>query len=203
MKVLIKERDDVVGIDEAGRGALAGPVAVGVAYVPRGFDWERIPDVRDSKQLSEARREAVYKIAQQLRREGVIDFHVALVSAGVIDRIGIVPAVSRGISQGLKKVSKEERRRVLLDGGLRAPDRYTNQETIIKGDQKEKVIALASVCAKVRRDRYMCQRVAKAYPLYAFETHKGYGTLLHRGCIQKHGLSDIHRRYFCTRIDVD
>lgn len=191
----------IVGIDEAGRGALAGPVAVGVALVPHNFDWGMLPDVRDSKQLSPKKREEIFICAQKLKRAGVIDIRVSLVSAGVVDTIGIVPAVQRGINRGLAKLSCNATDvSVRLDGGLRAPARFVHQETIIKGDQKEPAISLASVCAKVHRDRYMV-RLAKKYPEYAFEVHKGYGTLRHRTCIAECGVSDIHRQYFCRGID--
>jgi ribonuclease HII len=91
--------------------------------------------------------------------------------------------------------------KVLLDGGLRAPNEFTYQETIIKGDQKEKVIGLASILAKVTRDRYM-DRLGKRpeYQKYGFTVHKGYGTKDHRQAIQKHGCTDIHRVTYCKNI---
>jgi ribonuclease HII len=187
----------VVGVDEAGRGPLAGPVAVGVAVVPRNFDWRFIPGVGDSKQVKEQDREKVVKIARALKRAGVIDFHVALVSASTIDRIGITNAVRQGIDICFKKLKPSPKKtEVKLDGLLKAPTEFLHQETIVKGDAKEKVIGLASILAKVTRDHHMV-RIAGDYPPYAFEIHKGYGTKKHREAIMKHGLSKVHRRSFC------
>ena len=86
-----------------------------------------------------------------------------------------------------------------MDGGLKAPIEFKKQKTIIKGDEKEKIIAWASILAKVSRDALMC-RLAKKYPKYGFEIHKGYGTLKHRKMIKKYGLSNVHRKSFCRSI---
>jgi ribonuclease HII len=189
----------VAGVDEAGRGPLAGPVAVGVVVVPHNFGWRLIPGVGDSKQVKEREREEVVKIARALKRAGIIDFHVALVSHSTIDRINISKAVERGIALCFKKLKLNPKTtQVKLDGLLKAPEGFKNQETIIKGDAKEKVIGLASILAKVTRDHHMLKESQK-YPGYGFEVHKGYGTLKHRSAIQKQGLSKIHRRSFCRR----
>ena len=87
----------------------------------------------------------------------------------------------------------------MLDGSLHAPKEFTNQKTIIRGDQSEPVISLASIAAKVLRDRLMV-RLAKKYPLYSFDIHKGYGTLAHRRAIKKEGFCELHRVTFCTRL---
>ena len=201
----------LIGIDEAGRGPLAGPVAVGVALVPIDFDWMLLPGVNDSKQLSESRREEIFAQSSVLQAEGKICLAVAQVSAGVIDRIGIVPAVRLAMKRGLRRIEKNvnintnipTQARVLLDGGLTAPAEYKDQATIIKGDSKEPVIGLASIMAKVTRDRYMCSQATKpAFAAYEFATHKGYGTKQHRAAITKHGLSALHRRSFCSNIGV-
>lgn len=187
----------IIGVDEAGRGALAGPVAVGVALVPQDFDWTLIPGVKDSKQLSEKRREEIFLRARVLKKEGKLDYKVALVSAATIDRRGITAAVRMGIARALKKLPHDiEVAEVRLDGLLHAPVHYLHQQTIVRGDQTEPAISLASIMAKVTRDRHMVA-LAKKYPAYAFEVHKGYGTLAHRTYIKEVGVSDIHRRYFC------
>lgn len=189
----------IIGIDEAGRGPLAGPVAIGVVAIPYDFDWELIPGVGDSKKVSPKNREAIFRRAKQLRRQGGLNFSVALVSAKVVDRIGISKAVLRGIEGCLKKLAFDPSEvEVRLDGLLHAPLEYKHQKTIIKGDAKEKVIGLASICAKVTRDAYMV-RIVRDYPRYSFEIHKGYGTKVHIEAIQKHGLSKIHRRSFTKR----
>lgn len=193
----------LVGVDEAGRGPLSGPVAVGVAVVPREFNWEMIPGVGDSKQVKEKNREAIFLLAKQLKKKKRLDFTVVLVSAKVIDKIGISGAVRQGIETGLKKLTLvPEECEVRLDGLLFAPTPYKNQKTIIKGDSQEKIIGLASILAKVTRDRYMT-RLALKYPEYKFAQHKGYGTLLHRSLIKKYGLSDVHRQTFCQRLKVE
>ena len=187
----------IIGVDEAGRGALAGPVAVGVALVPHNFDWTLIPGVRDSKQLSEKKREEIFIRARALQKEGQLRYQVALVSAVTIDRRGITTAVKMGIERALKKLPHDIAGvEVRLDGLLHAPAHYVRQQTIIRGDQTEPAISLASIMAKVTRDRHMVA-LAKKYPAYALEVHKGYGTLLHRTHIKETGISDIHRRYFC------
>jgi ribonuclease HII len=194
-----------IGIDEAGRGPLAGPVAVGAVLVRPDFPWEAmLPGVNDSKQLTPKAREALYHVAYELKHAGELDFAVTLVSASVIDTIGIVPAVRRGIARTLSTLERTHGFscadvRCVLDGSLRAPLRFQNQETIIGGDGLEKSIGLASIMAKVTRDRHMV-RLAKRYPAYQFEIHKGYGTTKHRALIREHGLSAMHRRSFCRML---
>ncbi len=190
----------IVGVDEAGRGPLAGPVSVGVVVVPRDFDWATLPGVNDSKQVLPKQRERIFKAAQALRQEGKLDYAVALVSASRIDRIGITAAVRMCIQRCFDKLSPDpDRCEVKLDGLLKAPAEFHFQETIIKGDTKEKVIGLASILAKVTRDRVMV-RYAEKFPQYFFAAHKGYGTELHCEAIQKHGLSPLHRLSFCKRL---
>lgn len=190
----------LVGVDEAGRGPLAGPVAVGVVKVPVDFDWELIPGVGDSKKLSPEKRKALFRQATLLRRQGLIDWAVGMNSASYIDRKGIVPAITHAQAKALQKLSLTASQcLVKLDGGLRAPERFQNQETIIKGDAKESVIGLASILAKVTRDRYMV-RIASRFAPYDFATHKGYGTKAHRAAISAHGLSLEHRVSFCRNL---
>jgi ribonuclease HII len=187
----------LVGIDEVGRGPLAGPVAVGVALAtPRAI--VRFKDIKESKQLSRAKREEWYeKISSP--DSGII-FAVSFVSAQVIDKIGITAAISRALTRGLRKVKADPMVvRVLLDGGLYAPPAFKDQETIIRGDAKETIIAIASVVAKVTRDRLM-YRVAKKYPAYGFSSHVGYGTKAHYTAIRAHGLTPLHRRTFTRSI---
>lgn len=193
-----------------GRGPLAGPVMVGVACVPTDFNWDTLPGVTDSKKLTPARREAVFKLAKKLAKAGELQYEVAAVSAKMIDTIGIVPAITVAMDKALKRLEITHPNipfdwsintvncKVLLDGGLCAPERYQLQETIIKGDSKEQVIGLASIMAKVTRDRYMCRLATKdAYQMYQFDMHKGYGTKQHRASIAVCGLSNQHRKTFC------
>ena len=186
----------LLGVDEAGRGPLAGPVVVGVVKVARDFDIRKaFPGVGDSKQLSESARETIYREMQARQKAGDISFCVRFSSAQTIDTIGITRAVKRGVWSGVYALALEPFAvQVLLDGLLQAPAEYA-QETIIKGDALEPVISLASIVAKVRRDRLM-KRLAEKYPNYLFEVHKGYGTKKHYEAIEKWGPSAIHRRSF-------
>lgn len=195
----MKKKKYIVGVDEAGRGPLAGPVSVGVAVVPFNFDWTLIPGVNDSKKLTEKKREIIFLHAQKLKKTGKLNYHVSLVSASHIDRYGISHAIRKGIEDGLKKLAlNPETARILLDGSLKAPEIFVDQQTIIKGDAKEKIIGLASIMAKVTRDRYMV-REAKNYPNYDFEIHKGYGTKKHCDALERHGVSSLHRTSFCRK----
>lgn len=199
MKKKVVEKRYIIGIDEAGRGPLAGPVAVGIACIPRDFDWNTIPGVGDSKKVSAKNREAIFRRTQSLKKQGILNFVVVQIPASTIDCIGITKAISLGITRGLVKLDMNPKSvDVRLDGLLHAPLEYMHQETIIKGDAKEKVIGLASICAKVTRDRTMV-RLARTYPKYGFDIHKGYGTRVHIEAVQKHGLSKIHRRSFTKR----
>jgi ribonuclease HII len=187
----------LVGIDEAGRGPLAGPVAVGIVAVPYSFDIKKtFPGVGDSKILTELKREELYDIAVELKKAGTIDFRVRFATALVIDEIGITKAVRQGIISGLRSLAPNaDGVHVLLDGSLAAPSIYS-QQTIIRGDASEPVISLASILAKVSRDRLM-RRVARQFPMYGFESHKGYGTKKHYEAIKEFGLCGVHRRTYC------
>ena len=192
----------IVGVDEAGRGPLAGPVAVGAVCVSRDFDWKLIPGVGDSKQISPENREAIFRLAKELEAAGSLDFSVAMTGPELIDRFGIVRALAIAKARAIRAVSREpEETQIKLDGLLTAPAKYLHQETIVKGDQKEKVIGLASILAKVKRDEYMRRIAAKPqFAAYRFHQHKGYGTLKHRQLVAEHGLSVMHRQSFCRRL---
>lgn len=189
----------MVGIDEAGRGPLAGPVAVGACRI-FAKDTKRFAGFRDSKQLSEKAREEWLLRMRNWKKESVIDFAVCFASAQIIDKRGITFAVRDALRRALIKLAPDPAKtKVLLDGGLKAPEIFKNQQTIVKGDGKEPAIALASIAAKVSRDRLM-KRLAKKYPSYSFEVHKGYGTAIHRTAIRVFGLSPEHRISFCRNI---
>lgn len=184
----------IVGIDEAGRGPIAGPVAVGVVALPVEFVGGAT--FRDSKGLPQHKREVVFGELRQRTAQGAARYAVAQTGAAAIDRFGIGGAVNRAMARALRHIDiAPEECVVLLDGGLRAPAIYRYQETIIKGDEKVYAIALASIAAKVTRDAYM-RRASWRYPQYGFEAHKGYGTREHYKTLKAHGLCDIHRRSF-------
>jgi ribonuclease HII len=186
----------LLGVDEAGRGPLAGPVAVGVVAVHENFIVEEeFSGVADSKKLSEKNRERIFEMLKERAEQGEVRFIVEFESAETIDKNGIVFAVSRALSRGVNILAPDSALvRIQLDGSLRAPAEYS-QETIINGDELIPIISLASIVAKVSRDRLMVE-LSKKYPQYGFEKHKGYGTKLHYEMLKKYGPCAIHRRSF-------
>lgn len=192
----------VMGVDEAGRGPLAGPVAVGVVVAPAEYDFLGVfPHLNDSKKLSEKKREQIFEELIVREKAGELRFCVKSVSASVIDTSGIVRAVISSVRAGVRQLAPEPAGvRVYLDGLLHAPEEY-EQETVVGGDALIPAIMLASIAAKVSRDRFMVQ-LADTYPGYGLEKHKGYGTRAHKDAIQRLGLSDIHRVSFCKNIGV-
>lgn len=186
----------MLGVDEAGRGPLAGPVSVGVVAVPEGFDVaQEFPGVADSKKISEKKREKIFTMLEARSVRGDVRFSVEFESAEMIDREGVARAVHRALSRGVNALAPDAALvTVKLDGALRAPPEYS-QETIIHGDALIPIISLASIAAKVSRDRLMLDLSAQ-YPEYGFEKHKGYGTKAHYEMLEKYGPSNIHRRSF-------
>ena len=187
----------IVGIDEAGRGPLAGPVTLAAVACPAAIARSYFKGIKDSKRLSLSAREGWFK---KMKENPKIIHCSASVGSATIDRVGIAPAIKGTIGRVLrhKKIKKFGTANILLDGSLKAPGKYF-QKTIIKGDEKIPIIAAASIVAKVSRDRKM-KRLARLFPEYAFEIHKGYGTRMHYKMIKKHGLCDIHRRSYLTRL---
>ena len=194
-----------IGVDEVGRGALAGPVCVGAVLAPADLDWRELykpitrhgrPRLRDSKQLTGEQRNIVYThIAAHTR----LKYACAFVDARTIDAIGIVNAAHEAAAIALARLGvRPARVEVLLDAGLKAPSRW-NQRSFVRGDETIPTIALASIVAKVSRDRLM-ESLSCTHTAYHFDEHKGYGTLAHRRIIMRAGLSELHRITFCTRI---
>lgn len=192
----------VIGIDEAGRGALAGPVSVGAVLMPLDLEWRDIfkritrsgeARLRDSKQLSAQQRDILY---EHITAHGRLRHACAFVDAQTIDAIGIVNAAYEAAAKVITLLGvSTERVEVLLDAGLKVPSRW-KQLSIVRGDETEPAIALASIVAKVSRDRFM-ENLSEDYGAYQFARHKGYGTLAHRLAITRTGLSDLHRETFC------
>ena len=184
----------VAGVDEAGRGPLAGPVVAAAAILPPRWGGNGLPaeltGLNDSKQLTEIQRERFFRFITTC---GVIEFGIAEISAAVIDEINILQATHRAMNDALAKLNPLPPH-ALVDGRpvktLRVP-----QTAIVKGDARSYSIAAASVLAKVTRDRLL--RAAHAqWPEYAFAEHKGYGTAKHLAAITKHGACPIHRLTF-------
>lgn len=190
----------ILGIDEAGRGPLAGPVAVGVVAVESAFDLgTSFPGLNDSKKLSEKKRELLFVRLQEEMRKGNVRAVVCLSSAEVIDTKGISYAISHALSQGVRKLMPDPTEgKIYLDGSLKAPPEY-EQETVVGGDALIPAIMLASIAAKVTRDRLMV-KMSQEQPNYGFEKHKGYGTKAHIDAIRTYGISPLHRKTFLSRI---
>jgi ribonuclease HII len=192
----------LIGVDEAGRAPLAGPVAVGAAMVKSGFDWSQMPGVRDSKKLSLLAREKIFKQMQEMRRQEKMWFAVSYAPHSLIDQVGITKAVHHALERAVRSLrSQPHESAVYLDGLLKAPPEFKRQQTIIGGDDVLPLIALAAIAAKVSRDRLMV-RMARKYPGYGLEQHKGYPTFFHRQAISKNGLSAIHRVSYCKSLQA-
>lgn len=184
----------IAGVDEAGRGPLAGPVVAAAVILPQvwrdgGFD-ERLRDLNDSKQLTETQREAFFAI---LTAHPDIRSGIATVGAAVIDRINILQATHRAMNEALARLQPPPEH-VLVDGNLVKSLRFP-QTALVKGDARSYSIAAASVLAKVTRDRMM-REFDRQFPGYGFAEHKGYGTPQHLAAIAKLGPCPIHRRSF-------
>ncbi len=191
----------IVGVDEVGRGPLAGPVTV-CALACLQSTYTKLKKSKnlpargiDSKKLKSPEREKFAAILNKLKKEGKINYSISHISNKIIDKRGLSFAIKKGIENSIENLKINSASKILLDGSLKAPLRFNNQKTIIKGDEKEKIISWASILAKVSRDELM-KKEAQKYPLYKFELHKGYGTKKHKSLIRKHGLSEIHRKSF-------
>ena len=182
--------DLVAGVDEAGRGPLAGPVFAACVILPKDCI---IDGINDSKKLSEKKRELLFdEICKK-----AISYSIASVDEKIIDEINILNATHLAMNKAVKemKISPDY---VLIDGNS-IKNKQTPHETIVKGDQKSISISAASILAKVARDRFICS-ISKEYPQYGFEKHKGYGTKLHTEAILKYGPSPIHRKTFLKKL---
>jgi len=180
----------VCGVDEAGRGPLAGPVYSAAAVLPEGIIIE---GVNDSKKLTPSKREYLYeKIA-----ESCLDYCVAFASAEEIDKINILNATHLAMTRAVEGLKKEPDI-VLVDGNT-LPKWNIYSRCIVKGDSLSHSIACASILAKVSRDKFMINQAEK-YPEYSFEKHKGYGTSLHIANIKKYGPCPLHRSTFLKKI---
>ncbi len=176
----------VCGVDEAGRGPLAGPVFAAAVILPDGCEIEGL---NDSKKLSEKKREALFDVI----KEKAISWCVASVDEKTIDEINILQATYLAMKNAVEGLDVPADY-ALIDGN-RMPPLQIDGETVVKGDAKSMSIAAASILAKVSRDRFMLE-IDKKYPHYQFAKHKGYGTKLHYEMLTEYGVSDCHRLSF-------
>lgn len=190
-KELIKSgRFIIAGVDEAGRGPLAGPVFAAAVILPEG---EFIENINDSKKLTPQKREALYDTI----KEKSIAYASAVVDEKVIDEINILNASMLAMQNAVAKLNTKPEY-ALIDGN-KTPQLNIPCSALIKGDSKSISIAAASIIAKVERDRYMTN-IAEKYPEYGFEKHKGYGTKQHNEAILKYGPCPIHRKTFLKKL---
>ena len=179
----------VAGVDEVGRGALAGPVMAAAVILPLGSDFPWLKLVRDSKQLSPRQRERVFDLV----RSAGIPFGLGSVPHATIDRVGIVRATRMAMAEAVQALPS--RPDFLLIDALSLPEVELPQKGIVRGDQLSFSIACASIVAKVSRDRQMTE-LDGVYPGYGLARHKGYGTRQHLQCLGRLGPCAIHRRSF-------
>lgn len=182
--------DLICGVDEAGRGPLAGPVCAAAVILPKGLV---IPGLNDSKKLTDKRRRELFPIIQQ----EAVSFGVAFASQEEIDEINILQATFLAMRRAIDRLDPKPQF-ALIDGN-RETDFGVPCKTVVKGDSLSASIAAASVLAKVTRDDWMIQ-AAEKYPGYGFEIHKGYGTKAHYAALEKLGPCAIHRRTFLKKL---
>ena len=180
----------VCGVDEAGRGPLAGPVFAGAVILPENYSHEIL---NDSKKLSEKKRDLVY---DDIIKDA-ISWSVGIATEKEIDEINILNATFLAMKRAVEGLSIKPDL-AYIDGN-RMANTGVKEVTIVKGDSKCMSVAAASIIAKVSRDRFMLE-MAEKYPQYQFEKHKGYGTKLHYEMIEQFGVSEIHRRSFLKNI---
>ena len=178
------------GVDEAGRGPLAGPVCAAAVILPRGLE---IPGLNDSKKLSEKKREALYDVIIS----SAMAYGIAFADVEEIERLNILHATFLAMNRAIAQLSV--RPELALIDGNRDSDIEVPSRCIVKGDSRCADIAAASILAKVTRDRYMI-KMAEQYPQYGFEQHKGYGTKQHYAALREYGATPIHRMSFLRKM---
>lgn len=176
----------VAGIDEAGRGPLAGPVVAAAVILPKDIF---LPFLNDSKKVTEKRRDVLF---DQIKQEAIV-YGIGIASNALIDEINILQATYEAMREAISKLNKTPD--ILLVDAVHIPDINIKQVGIVKGDAKSVNIAAASILAKVTRDRLMLE-YDKIYPEYGFASNKGYGTAKHIEALKAYGACDIHRRSF-------
>jgi ribonuclease HII len=185
-KRLWKKHSLLAGVDEAGRGPLAGPVVASAVILPKNF---YNPEINDSKKLSPIKRETLFKIIIQV----ALSYSFGIVEPAVIDKINILNATKLAMRKAIDSLNPCPE--IVLVDALKIENLSFKQKSIIKGDTLSISIAAASILAKVKRDKIMVE-YHKIYPQYQFHKHKGYPTKLHRMCIKEYGTCAIHRKTF-------
>lgn len=189
-ELMLAGRGPICGVDEAGRGPLAGPVCAAAVMLPPGIE---IPGLNDSKKITEKKRDALY---DQICASAVT-YGIAFASVAEIEELNILGATFLAMRRAVEQL-KQTPGLVLVDGN-RDPGLPYETECVVKGDGKCADIAAASILAKVTRDRYMLEQ-AERFPQYGFEKHKGYGTAAHYAALREYGPSEIHRPSFLKKM---
>lgn len=223
-----KKTDFIIGVDEVGRGPIAGPVCVCAfalkeeeyeSFVTEAKETLKLP-LRDSKKLTKKSREKWFDYLKKQKTNGLCDYQITFVSNEMIDKFGIAKCIQKALDESINKIASSEFTNfsrftsegpyadknleiltplnsfyVLLDGGLKAPLDFKNQESFVKGDELHPIISLASIVAKISRDKIM-ENYAKEYKDYGFEKNSGYGTRNHYEAIKQKGITPVHRKSF-------
>ena len=184
----------VCGVDEAGRGPLAGPVFAAAVILPPNTI---IDGVNDSKKLSEKKREELFDII----REKALAYSISAATEQEVDEINILQATFLAMRRAVTELDITPDI-IMVDGNRAPPEMPCECQTVVKGDSLSMSIACASILAKVARDRYM-QALDEKYPQYGLKKHKGYGTAAHYAALKEHGISPIHRRSFLKKLKID
>ncbi len=200
--IITKMKKYIIGIDEVGRGSIAGPVTVVALAMPVGFKVRvKNMKLKDSKKLSAKNRERWF---DYIKNNPEVFYSLAHVQPSIIDKINISQSANLAATRALSRLIaigkiKSSVKKIYLDGGLYIIDQSLNNkhkpQTVIRGDEKIKAVSLASIVAKVTRDNLM-SRLHKKYPKYGFNVHKGYGTKMHMDAVKRYGPSKKHRVTF-------
>lgn len=203
----------IIGVDEVGRGPIAGPITFCIFVMKREVDILSLFDkrkLRDSKKLTPKKREEIYKKLSNMKKESLVDYCLVSHSARQIDTLGLSRIVRKSIDTGLEKIAKKiplHNTYIYLDGGLTIKDATLQFETVIKGDEKVEAIACASIIAKVTRDMYMHkleQKLKKEKGVeYGWSRNVGYGTREHYEYMKKYGIHEHHRKSFLKNFVLD
>jgi len=197
----MKETKYIIGIDEVGRGPLAGPVAIGIVMIENEkyqtlLGQGIFQPGKDSKKLTPKKRVEYFEKIKELKEQKVLTYGVFFESNTIIDKFGIVGAIKMAIKKGLASLGDNpSEMEILLDGWLKAPVEYANQKSIVRGDESELVISLASIVAKVTRDTKM-ELLAEEFIHYDLKSNKGYGTAKHIAGLKQYGPCELHRQSF-------
>lgn len=194
-----------IGVDEAGRGCLAGPLVAAAVFLSEDFDTSGI---RDSKLLSAKQRERLYEKILNGREAGTALVGIGIASVGEIDKINVLQATMLAMHTAIRNVLEHsssvrfglESHQILIDGNYFRSETYPNAQTIIRGDELHDCIGAASIVAKVTRDRWMHEVAHAKFPMYGFAKHKGYATKQHREAILQYGICELHRTLFVRNV---